>query len=225
MDIKDCLVDFECKPQTREYPYACSLELDTGNDTHITLAFLNVCPSPFAQRLIMSNILHIARKNFTQFVQVLTEDKLLKGWFNKKSKCVKGDISRLKFLIMKWLEDRGFDISRDLQGTIPHTRVISKDGEHYKRPGGTVDVYSVDSYKWSKPFNKKIENSCEYFEIEPSKKVKEYYSYVYPNSKLLELPPLYFLYSCVPKDVKELYLPIYDPEITKDYNPVPLYAT
>lgn len=48
---------------------------------------------------------------------------------------------------------------------------------------------------------------------------------VYPNSSLCKTPEVHFLYSCAPESFKDRYRPLYDAENSKDYAPVPLYAT
>ncbi len=53
----------------------------------------------------------------------------------------------------------------------------------------------------------------------------KYYSMVYPNSNLEATPRLNFLYACAPKSLKAFYAPFYDPDTSKDYAPVPLYAS
>ena len=75
--------------------------------------------------------------------------KMLSGFFDYNSKCITGELAKLKNRVMKYLISKGYCLTTGVWGSTPHTEVLWSKKPFCRIPNKNIDISNPKNWNLS----------------------------------------------------------------------------
>lgn len=131
----------QCKGTKNNY----ALELNLGNGTHMTVDYICNLKDTDKNTLIKNVIDNCVNDKIVP----INVGKMLSGFFDYNSKCITGELAKLKNRVMKYLISKGYCLTTGVWGSTPHTEVLWSEKPFCRIPNKNIDISNPENWSIS----------------------------------------------------------------------------